>query len=113
MAGKKKRNKYQRKISYNRGNVQNRFGMFLAILVVVTLVGIISVISIRLSAELEAKEKRKAQLQEQIEREIEYSRELDQKEKEVQTDQYKEKTAREKLGLVKDGEIVFENRGSK
>ncbi len=87
--------------------------MFLAVFVVAILIGVISVISLRLTAELEVKEKRKAQLQEQIEREMEYSRELDQKEKEVQTDQYKERTAREKLGLVKDGEIVFENRGSK
>ena len=102
----------QRKAAGKR-NRQNRFSMFLAVTVVIILLGAISVISVRLTAELERKEKIKADLEAQIAQEQECAKELEEYEKYVETDQYKEKVAREKLGMVKDGEIVFENQDNK
>ena len=67
----------------------------------------------RLTAQLEDKEKVKQELENQILQEQERAEELEELEKQVQTDQYREKVAREKLGMVKDGEIVFENQGSR
>ena len=67
----------------------------------------------RLTAQLEEKEKVKQELENQILQEQERAEELEELEKQVQTDQYREKVAREKLGMVKDGEIVFENQGSR
>lgn len=92
---------------------QNRFSMFLAILVVAILLIVVSIGSLRLTGDLESKEKRKAELEAQIEAEQERAEQLEEYEKYVQTDQFKEKMAREKLGMVKDGEIVFENEDSR
>ena len=91
---------------------QNRFSMFMAMLVVLLLLVVVAVSSIRLRNDLKVKEKRRAELEQQIELEIERSKELEEYEKYVQTDQYKERAARDKLGMVKDGEIVFEDEGS-
>ncbi|MBR2122758.1 MAG: septum formation initiator family protein [Lachnospiraceae bacterium] len=92
---------------------QNRFSMVLAMLVVVLLLAVVAVSSMRLSSELKVKEKKRAELEQQIRDEIERSREIDEYEKYVQTDQYKERAARDKLGMVKDGETVFEDEGSR
>ena len=87
--------------------------MFLAVTVVGILLVAISVISVRLIAQLEEKEKVKQELEAQIEKEQQRAEELEELEKQVQTDQFKEKVAREKLGMVKDGEIVFEYQGAR
>ena len=92
---------------------QNRFSMVLAMLVVVLLLAVVAVSSMRLSSELKVKEKKRAELEQQIRDEIERSREIDEYEKYVQTDQYKERAARDKLGMVKDGETVFVDEGSR
>lgn len=97
----------------SRKNPQNRFSMFLAVTVVGILLVAISVISVRLIAQLEEKEKVKQELELQIEKEQQRAEELEELEKQVQTDQFKEKVAREKLGMVKDGEIIFENQGAR
>ena len=49
-----------------------------------------------------------ASLEEQVQAEKDRTEEIDQLKKHMQTDEYAEEIAREKLGLVKENEIVFE-----
>lgn len=52
-------------------------------------------------------EKRKAEIQESIEYEKQRIKEIDEVTEKVGTDEYTEKVAREKLGMIKSDEIVF------
>ena len=56
---------------------------------------------------ISAHEKRKAEIQESIEYEEQKIKELDEVTQMVGTDEYTEKVAREKLGMIKSDEIVF------
>ena len=94
---------------YKRRRVQNRAGIVWASIVVLILVTVVSIKSIGLlqkSRELEAKE---AALQEQIEYENQRSEEIADFERYTETRKYIEDTAKEKLGLVYPGEIIFKN----
>ncbi len=94
---------------YKRRRVQNRAGILLASIVVLILVTVVSIKSIGLlqkARELEAKE---ASLQEQIEYETQRSDEIADFERYTETRKYIEDTAKEKLGLVYPGEIIFKN----
>lgn len=101
------------KNQYRRGRTQNRLSMFLAVLVVIILMAAIAVISSRLTVQLEERNRQCVNLEKEIEEQKKRADELEEYEKYVQTDQFKEKMAREKLGMVKDGEIVFEDEGSR
>jgi cell division protein FtsB len=61
-----------------------------------------------LLAQKEANTRRIAELQTQIESEEARTRDIEEFEKETHTRRYIEKIAREKLGLVYPGEIIFE-----
>ena len=94
---------------YKRRRVQNRAGIVWASIVVLILVTVVSIKSIGLlqkARELEAKE---ASLQEQIEYETQRSEEIADFERYTETRKYIEDTAKEKLGLVYPGEIIFKN----
>ena len=94
---------------YKRRRVQNRAGIVWASIVVLILVTVVSIKSIGLlqkARELEAKE---ASLQEQIEYENQRSEEIADFERYTETRKYIEDTAKEKLGLVYPGEIIFKN----
>lgn len=56
---------------------------------------------------ISAHEKRKAEIQENIEYEKQRIKEIDEVTEKVGTDEYTEKVAREKLGMIKSDEIVF------
>lgn len=114
MAGRSYRSEYDTSSRRYEGRKKhrNRLSMMIAMAVVILLLAVVAVSSMRLSSELKVKEKRRAELEQQIRNEIERSREIEEYEKYVQTDQYKERAARDKLGMVKDGEIVFEDEGS-
>ena len=56
---------------------------------------------------ISAHEKRKAEIQEGIEYEKQKIKEIDEITEKVGTDEYTEKVAREKLGMIKSDEIVF------
>lgn len=56
---------------------------------------------------ISAHEKRKAEIQESIEYEKQKIKEIDEITEKVGTDEYTEKVAREKLGMIKSDEIVF------
>lgn len=85
----------------------NRASMFLVVLVLLVLAGVISVNSIGLKAKAKQHEVTQAELQTQIEAEEKRAEEIDNLEGYVGSDAYVEDTAREKLGLVYENEIIF------
>lgn len=63
--------------------------------------------SASLQKKIEANEVRKAQIAEAYEDEQKRTEEIEQLQEEMQSDEYYEKIAKEKIGLVKDNEILF------
>lgn len=61
----------------------------------------------RLNAQASANEQRMAELEQQIEDENQRTQEIGNLEEYMQSDEYLEKVAKDKLGLIKDGEIIF------
>ena len=98
--------KRRRMATYRRRN-QNRFSMFLVSLVVVMIMVVVAVKSVDLKQKIDAKTQEAEQLDRQIEAERTREQEIEEFGKEVQTKGYIENIAREKLGLVYEGEIMF------
>ena len=98
--------KRRRMATYRRRN-QNRFSMFLVSLVVVMIMVVVAVKSVDLKQKIDAKAQEAEQLDRQIEAERAREQEIEEFGKEVQTKGYIENVAREKLGLVYEGEIMF------
>ena len=73
------------------------------LLVVVTFSGF------KLQQKLEVYQQKELALQEQIEAEEERAKEIEEYEKYTQTKKYIEEVARDKLGLVYEGEILFKD----
>ena len=83
----------------------------------VTMIGITSVVCLlmvillvqgqRLYAQASANEQRMTELEQQIEDENQRTQEIGDLEEYMQSDEYLEKVAKDKLGLIKDGEIIF------
>lgn len=96
----------RRKVAYRRKN-QNRFSMFLVSLVVVLIMIVAAVKSVDLQQKIDAKAREEELLDEQIAAEQKRSQEIESFGKEVQTKGYIEDVAREKLGLVYEGEVMF------
>lgn len=83
--------------------------MGLAITVVALIIVTVGVASISLQQKLDSYAAQKSDLEEQIAEEEQRSEDLETQSTYVQTDQYVEDTAREKLGMAKDNEIIFKN----
>lgn len=96
----------RRRIAYRKKN-QNRFSMFLVSLVVLLILAAVAWQSVGLRQKINAKAQEKQQLEQQIADEETRSREIDELGKRIQTKGYIEDIAREKLGLVYEGEILF------
>ncbi len=96
----------RQRVAY-RKRQQNRFSMFLATLVVVLILVLVGVKSIELRDKIDQKRTEAAQLETQIEAEMQRTLEIEALGKEVQTKGYIEDVAREKLGLVYEDEILF------
>ena len=79
----------------------------IALIVFVLLVGLV-IQSNTLKGRLTVYDAKAASLEEQVQAEKDRTEEIDQLKKHMQTDEYAEEIAREKLGLVKENEIVFE-----
>ncbi len=90
-----------------RGKRQNRLGMFLVSAVVVMLLVVVAVNSILLKQKQDAYAVREAELDVLIAAEEERTAEIEEFRKYTQTQAYIEELAKEKLGLVHEGEIVF------
>lgn len=95
-----------RKAAYRKRR-QNRFGMFLVSIAVIMMLVVVSFKSHELQAKKEAYRQKEQALQEQIDAEKERALEIEEFEKYTQTKKYIEEVAREKLGLVYDGEVLF------
>lgn len=74
-------------------------------------VGILSAVlftsSMKLEARLAEGNQQVAKLQEAIDDENARTEEIDSLQREMKTDDYKKQVAKDKLGLVEDGEIIF------
>lgn len=97
-----------RKAAYRKRR-QNRLGMFLAYMVVVMLLIVVAFSSVDLMEKKEAYRLKELALEEQIEDEQERAREIEEFEKYTHTKKYIEEIARDKLGLVYEGEILFKD----
>lgn len=96
----------RRRYQYRRKQ-QNRLAMTLVTIVLVIMLTVIGIKSIEMKARVSVLSEREAQLTEEIKQEQARGSELDQYEKYTQTKKYVEDVAKDKLGLVHDGEIIF------
>lgn len=96
----------RRRIAYRKRR-QNRFGMFLTGVVVLMLVVVVAVRSSDLKQKQAVYAEREAVLEKQIEEEKARTEEIEEYRKYTQTKKYVEEVAKDKLGLVYEGEIIF------
>ena len=102
--GNSKKRKKKKKVGYNS------LGMIAIALVVLVLLGGLMLESNDLKERLPGYDAKAATLQQQIEDEQTRTEEIDKLKKYMETDEYAEEVAREKLGLVKDNETVFKKQ---
>lgn len=102
--GNSKKRKKKKKVGYNS------LGMIAIALVVLVLLGELMLESNDLKERLTGYDAKAATLQQQIEDEQTRTEEIDKLKKYMETDEYAEEVAREKLGLVKDNETVFKKQ---
>ncbi len=88
---------------------QNKFGMFLVFLVVVMIGVVVAVRSVDMRATLANNRQREAELQEQIAAEEKRTEKIEEMEKYSETLGYTEDVAKEKLGLINEGEIILKD----
>ena len=96
----------RRKVAY-RKKMQNRFSMFLVMLVVVLLLIVVGVRGMQLGDRLESLKAEAAQVDAQIEEEKQRTQEIEEYEKYTQTKMFYEEIAKKILGLVYEDEIIF------
>ncbi len=96
----------RRKVAYRKRH-QNRFSMFLVTLVVVMVMAAVALRSVELKQKIEVKLQEQELLLLQIEEERLRTLAIEEFAKEIQTKGFIENIAREKLGLVYEGEILF------
>lgn len=99
--GKSEKQGRKKRIGYNH------LGMLGIALVVLMLLVILMLRSRGLESTLAVYNARAASLEQEIESEKARTEEIDQLREYMLTDEYAEQVARERLGLVKDNEIVF------
>lgn len=96
----------RRKTPYRKRH-QNRFSMFLVSLVVLMIMVVVAVRSVELQQKIEGYDTQIASLSAQIEAENARTEEIEEYRKYTQTKAYVEEVAKDKLGLVYEGEILF------
>ncbi len=99
----------KRKLAFRRKR-QNRLGMVLVTIAVLMLLLVVGVKSIELKQKQQAYAAREAQLREEIEDQQVRSQEIEEFEKYTKTKKYAEEVAKDKLGLVHSGEILFREK---
>ncbi|WP_029231338.1 septum formation initiator family protein [Butyrivibrio sp. VCB2006] len=97
---------------YKRRRFQNTAGIIWASIVVLILVSVVSIKSVGLMKKANEYQVREEALVSQIEQEEQRSAEIAEFEKYTHTRKYIEDTARDKLGLVYPGEIIFKNENN-
>lgn len=96
----------RRKVAYRKRH-QNRFSMFLVSLVVLMIMVVVAVRSVELQQKIEGYDTQIASLTAQIDAENARTEEIEEYRKYTQTKAYVEEVAKDKLGLVYEGEILF------
>ena len=96
----------KRKVVFRKKR-QNRLGMFLVLMVVLMLLVVVSLKSAELRQKQETYAARERVLQEQIDAEKASTEEIEEYRKYTQTKKYVEEVAKDKLGLVNEGEIIY------
>lgn len=89
---------------------QNTFSMFLAALVVLILLVAVSVNGVSLRRRLRENNARALELQQEIRAEEQRREDIEEYRRYTSTNAYIEEVAREKLGLIYEGEIVFKEQ---
>ena len=90
-----------------RKKQQNKMAMILITVVIMILLAVVGIKSIEMNSRVQELSETEAELNDEIKQEQARSDELDQYEKYTQTKKYVEDVAKDKLGLVHDGEILF------
>ena len=103
----KSQSEYSEESLLTQGREQYRMSMFLTFLVVIVLLIVVGVNAISLGRRLVENKKRLAELRQEIRMEKERTEDIDEYRRYTQTDAYIEEIAREKLGLIYEGETVF------
>ena len=85
-------------------------GMFLVSVVVLMMLVVVSIKSIELKQKQAEYLAKQEQLQAEIDAENERTKEIEEFKKYTQTKAYVEEVAKEKLGLVYEGEIIFKTQ---
>ena len=96
----------RRKTPYRKRH-QNRFSMFLVSLVVLMIMVVVAARSVELQQKIEGYDTQIASLSAQIDAETARAEEIEEYRKYTQTKAYVEEVAKDKLGLVYEGEILF------
>ncbi len=99
----------KRKLAFRKKR-QNRLGMFLVTIAVLMLLLVVGFKSIELREKQRVYAEREAALEEQIAAEEQRTEEIEEFRKYTKTKKYAEEIAKDKLGLVYDGEIIFKEK---
>lgn len=94
------------KVAYRKRR-QNRFSMFLVILIVVLIMVVVAIQSVGLQRKIDAKDAQISQLSEQIADEEERQKKIEEYGIFTKTKAFIVEVAKDKLGLVFEGEILF------
>ncbi|MCH5257096.1 MAG: septum formation initiator family protein [Lachnospiraceae bacterium] len=97
-----------RKVAYRKKR-QNRLAMILVTMVVLMMLVVVAVKSVELREKKEGYDIKVAQLQAEIDAEKARTEEIEEYGKYTQTKKYVEEVAKDKLGLVYEGEIIFKD----
>ncbi len=97
-----------RKAAYRKRR-QNKMGMLLVITVVLMMLVVVTIKSVELREKRAAYMAKEEALMQEIEAEQARTEEIEEYEKYTQTKKYVEELAKEKLGLVYEGEIIFKD----
>ena len=98
---KSKENRQQKRLSLHKRSI------LCISSVIILLVVVVSVSGVTLQAKNKAYIAQEQELQKQIDEEKARAQEIEELEQYVGTDEYVEQTAKDKLGLVHEGEIIF------
>lgn len=96
----------RKKVAYRKRH-QNRFSMFLVTLVVLMIMVVVAVDSVELHRKIDEQTSKETELLAQKEAEEVRAEEIEEYRKYTQTKRYVEEVAKDKLGLVYEGEILF------
>lgn len=97
-----------RKVAYRKKR-QNKTGMTLVTIVVLMMLVVVTIKSVELQGKKEAYASQEQALLEEIEAEKQRTEEIEEYGKYTQTKKYVEELAKDKLGLVYEGEIIFKD----